>query len=65
LALEEAKHKKRLERERKQLKREGRVKVRQGAGSSLKSMLTGDSGCEMIDALLFALNSHSGVKADS
>ena len=41
MALEEAKHKKRLERERKQSKREGRVKVRQGAGSSLKGVLVG------------------------
>ena len=44
MALEEVKHKKRLERERKQSEREEReerVRVRQGAGSSLKGMLVG------------------------
>ena len=41
LAPEEAKYKKRLERECKQSEREERVRVRQGAGSSLKGMLLG------------------------
>ena len=41
MALEEAKYKKRLERECKQSEREERVRVRQGAGSSLKGMLVG------------------------
>ena len=61
MALEEAKHKKRLER---QSERDERVRVRQGACSSLKGMLVGDSSCEMIDALHIALNNHRGVKAD-
>ena len=57
MALEEAKHKKRLER---QSERDERVRVRQGACSSLKGMLVGDSSCEMIDVLQL-LSTTTGV----